>query len=457
MITAQQELFVQTVAEGAQAMQAETGISAALTIAQAILESGWGSSELARMANNLFGMKISLSGNSWEGSAWDGKSYYSKASYEYEGGRKVLRTSKFRSYPSISASIRDHAFYLLNARNGSARRYAGISGADYKTAAKLLQRGGYATDPAYADQVCGLVERYGLDKYDKGNGKAAEKIQQDQQEIQKGKIMKYNVHAGHNFHAPGAGGQFSETSEDRKVKDKVIALLRAQGHTVYDCTDEDGATASANLRNIVKKCNAHMVDLDVSIHFNAFNGTAHGTEVLVYSDTSSARAAAVRICSKIAALGFTNRGIKYRPGLYVLRNTDSPALLIECCFCDSKADAKIYDREKMAKAIVEGILNKSISTAADSNEKGKDQAQAQEPTAEPVTPASPAGQIVRVRTPYLRIRAGAGTDTEDLGYIPPGLYTVTETSKRGGYTWGRLKSGAGWIAMEYTEPANQKA
>ena len=422
MITAQQELFVQTVAEGAQAMQAETGISAALTIAQAILESGWGSSELARMANNLFGMKISLSGNSWEGSAWDGKSYYSKASYEYEGGRKVLRTSKFRSYPSISASIRDHAFYLLNARNGSARRYAGISGADYKTAAKLLQRGGYATDPAYADQVCGLVERYGLDKYDKGNGKAAEKIQQDQQEIQKGKIMKYNVHAGHNFHAPGAGGQFSETSEDRKVKDKVIALLRAQGHTVYDCTDEDGATASANLRNIVKKCNAHMVDLDVSIHFNAFNGTAHGTEVLVYSDTSSARAAAVRICSKIAALGFTNRGIKYRPGLYVLRNTD-----------------------------------KSISTAADSNEKGKDQAQAQEPTAEPVTPASPAGQIVRVRTPYLRIRAGAGTDTEDLGYIPPGLYTVTETSKRGGYTWGRLKSGAGWIAMEYTEPANQKA
>ena len=76
---------------------------------------------------------------------------------------------------------------------------------------------------------------------------------------------------------------------------------------------------------------------------------------------------------------------------------------------------------------------------------------------EPVTPASPAGQIVRVRTPYLRIRAGAGTDTEDLGYIPPGLYTVVETSKRGGYTWGRLKSGAGWIALEYTEPENAKA
>ena len=448
-MTAQQELFIETVAEGAQEMQAETGISAALTIAQAILESGWGSSELARMANNLFGMKTSLSGNSWEGSSWDGTSIYKKASYEYENGRKVLRTSKFRSYPSISASIRDHAFYLLNARNGSARRYAGISGADYKTAAKLLQRGGYATDPAYADQVAGIVERYGLDKYDKGNGKAAEKIQQDKQD-QKGKIMKFNVHGGHNFHAPGAGGCFSETSEDRKVKDLVIKHLRAQGHTVYDCTDEDGVTASANLRNIVQKCNAHMVDLDVSVHFNAFNGTAHGTEVLVYSETSSARQTAGRICSKIAGLGFTNRGIKYRPGLYVLRNTDSPALLIECCFCDSKADAKIYNRDKMARAIVEGILGHEIADKAEP-------AKPAEPTAEPVTPASPAGQIVRVRTPYLRIRAGAGTDTADLGYIPPGLYTVTETSKRGGYTWGRLKSGAGWIALEYTEPENAKA
>ena len=76
MMTAQQELFIETVAEGAQEMQAETGISAALTIAQAILESGWGSSELARMANNLFGMKTSLSGNTWEGSSWDGKSSY---------------------------------------------------------------------------------------------------------------------------------------------------------------------------------------------------------------------------------------------------------------------------------------------------------------------------------------------------------------------------------------------
>ena len=162
--------------------------------------------------------------------------------------------------------------------------------------------------------------------------------------------MKINVHAGHNFHVPGAGGQFSETKEDRKVKDKLIALLKAEGNTVYDCTDEDGRTQNANLANIVRKCNAHDVDLDVSIHFNAFNGAAHGTEVLVLNG-STQRTRAKRICDKISALGFDDRGVKATNSLYVLRNTKAPALLVECCFCDNKVDARLYDADKMARAI----------------------------------------------------------------------------------------------------------
>lgn len=94
----------------------------------------------------------------------------------------------------------------------------------------------------------------------------------------------YNVHGGHNTIVPGASGKFSEVTEDRKVKDKVITLLRQEGHTVYDCTDDVGKTQSQNLSNIVKKCNAHTVDLDISIHFNAFNGIANGVEVLQYDD-----------------------------------------------------------------------------------------------------------------------------------------------------------------------------
>ena len=79
----------------------------------------------------------------------------------------------------------------------------------------------------------------------------------------------YNVHAGHNFIVPGAKGVLDETSEDRKVKDRVISALRSAGHTVYDCTDNDGKTVNQNLANIVAKCNAHAVDLDISIHLNS--------------------------------------------------------------------------------------------------------------------------------------------------------------------------------------------
>lgn len=172
-------------------------------------------------------------------------------------------------------------------------------------------------------------------------------------------MAKYNVHAGHNFHVPGASGCFSETVEDRNVKNKVIELLRRQGHTVYDCTDEDGRTQGVNLANIVRNCNEHTVDLDISIHFNASNGAGHGVEVLRYS--SKCDEVASRICSKISSLGFKNRGVKDGTKLYVLKHTKNKAILIECCFCDSKEDAQLYNSDSMAIAIVSGILGKDLT------------------------------------------------------------------------------------------------
>ena len=232
--------------------------------------------------------------------------------------------------------------------------------------------------------------------------------------------MKINVHAGHNFHVPGAGGQFSETKEDRKVKDKLIALLRAEGHTVYDCTDEDGRSQNANLSNIVRKCNAHSVDLDVSIHFNAFDGSAHGVEVCV-PNGSSQTARASRICSKIAALGFTNRGIKYRNNLYVLNRTKAPALLVECCFCDSRIDAKLYDADKMAHVIAEGILGKAIGES-----KHKTY------------------QVV-VDTDVLNVRAKPSKDSEVIAKMQRGdKITVMDETKN----WIKRKHG-GWVARKH--------
>ncbi|MFG6378091.1 MAG: N-acetylmuramoyl-L-alanine amidase [Lachnospiraceae bacterium] len=165
----------------------------------------------------------------------------------------------------------------------------------------------------------------------------------------------------------GANGILDEVTEDRKVKNSVVELLRAAGHTVYDCTDDNGRTANANLSSIVTKCNAHTVDLDVSIHLNAGkndtagDGKTGGVEVWGYNDGT--KEVGSRICSEIAtALGITNRGFKTNQGYYVLKHTKAQALIIECAFVDDKDDTDRWNAEKCAQAIVKGITG-SVATA----------------------------------------------------------------------------------------------
>lgn len=233
----------------------------------------------------------------------------------------------------------------------------------------------------------------------------------------------YNVHGGHNKIVPGANKYLNEVTQDRIVKDKVIAYLRAAGHTAYDCTDDVGRTQSANLSNIVKKCNAHKVDLDISIHLNAGGGT--GVEVLYYSNTG--KTFAERISSKIAdALGLKNRGAKKRTNLYVLKHTKAAAVLVECCFVDSTTDRDRWNADKCAKAIVEAVTGKPIVNVGG--------------TGVPF--------LAKIIVPDLTIRAGAGMNTKELGHITDGgTYTIVEVRYNGPTPWGRLKSGAGWISL----------
>lgn len=172
----------------------------------------------------------------------------------------------------------------------------------------------------------------------------------------------YNVHGGHNSIVPGAAKYLNEVTEDRKVKNKVISLLKAAGHTVYDCTDDSGQTQSKNLANIVSKCNKHSVDLDISIHLNAGGGT--GTEVLYTS--SSGKTWAEKVSKAVAsALGLKNRGARKRDNLYVLNHTKSTAILVECCFVDSQTDKNAWDVDKCAEAIVEAVTGKKVSSTAE--------------------------------------------------------------------------------------------
>lgn len=170
----------------------------------------------------------------------------------------------------------------------------------------------------------------------------------------------YNIHAGHcpqGQGANGAAGLLQESVEDRKVKDRVISALRKAGHTVYDCTDDSNCDVGTNLRRIVDKCNAHAVDLDVSIHLNAGGGT--GVEVWCYSNKVSDIASV--ICDNISnVLGIRIRGVKYSNRLYVLKNTKAPALLVECCFVDNQNDYDHWNAEKCGDAIASAIVGKKV-------------------------------------------------------------------------------------------------
>lgn len=154
--------------------QKANGILASVSLAQFILESGYGKSELAQNVNNCFGMKKSLSGNTWGGSSWDGVSIYTKKTQEYENGAYVTVTADFRKYPSVEKSIADHSAYLLGAKNGGELRYDGLKGCtDYKKAVQIIKDGGYATSPTYVENLCSIIERWHLTQYDAASGSAS--------------------------------------------------------------------------------------------------------------------------------------------------------------------------------------------------------------------------------------------------------------------------------------------
>lgn len=160
--------FIAFIAPLAVADMKKNGVLASVTIAQGILESGYGNSELAVNANNFFGMKCALSGNTWKGSTWDGVSKCTKVTKEDDGTGKYYEvTADFRKYKTAAESVGDHSAYLLGAMNGSKKRYEGLQGeTDARTAITIIKNGGYATSTTYIEKVMRIIEENDLTQYD---------------------------------------------------------------------------------------------------------------------------------------------------------------------------------------------------------------------------------------------------------------------------------------------------
>ena len=156
--TAAQQAFISLVAPGAIAAEQRYGIPAAVTIAQAIDESGWGQSELATADHNLFGIK---------GTGPAGSDV--QPTREYENGAWVTRSAPFRVYHNIAESIDDHGRLLAT---GPAYQHA-MASRHLPDAFATALTGVYATDPDYGPNLIALMRLYHLYRYDSAAPAAA--------------------------------------------------------------------------------------------------------------------------------------------------------------------------------------------------------------------------------------------------------------------------------------------
>src|SRR5262245_5316104 len=170
--------------------------------------------------------------------------------------------------------------------------------------------------------------------------------------------MKVVISSGHSTRCRGAAGPppwgLDEVNEATRVVDRVATLLGS--NCVAKFHDTVSTTQNENLNRIVSFHNSKSRELDVSVHFNAYQSTTKpmGTEVLWVTQQSLAG----QISSALAtAQGLPNRGAKKRTDLYFLNNTNMPAILIEVCFVDSQADASAYKSrfEQACNAIAQAL------------------------------------------------------------------------------------------------------
>jgi N-acetylmuramoyl-L-alanine amidase len=174
-----------------------------------------------------------------------------------------------------------------------------------------------------------------------------------------GITLKYGIDIGHNCPPvdTGAVGIRKEDELNKEVGIKVMEKLKALKHEVVYCTPSYASSLSNSLYRRTNKANGENVDFYVSIHFNA--GGGRGTEVFAIS--SGGKVVAKRVVDAIAALGYVNRGVKDGSWLYVLKNTEMSAILVEGAFVDSKEDMERFNAEKMANAIVKGLTGSFVN------------------------------------------------------------------------------------------------
>jgi len=251
------------------------------------------------------------------------------------------------------------------------------------------------------------------------------------------------------FISPGHGGD--DTGAVGILVEKYVNLKMATACANY-LSDRDievflsrNVDENESLNEKISKCNEFNPDMAVECHNNAGNGK--GFEVYHSIVGGVGKVLAQNIEKEIINIGQNSRGIKTRVGasgadyFAFIRQTNCPAVICEGAFVDNVDDAKMIDSDDKCKAFGEAYAKGVLATLGIKDEVANDK----------INPEQK-GYLVKVTTDGLNIRTGAGISHPVVGVITDrGVYTIVDTQTTSGTKWGKLKSGAGWIALSYTE------
>lgn len=256
-------------------------------------------------------------------------------------------------------------------------------------------------------------------------------------------MTKVYVDAGHGGSDPGAVKYVVERDVNLVIAKACNEYLKKHGVSTKMSRTSNKTNTSIN--SMASEANRWGADFVVSIHNNA--GGGDGFEVYHTINGGKGKTLAKNIEAEVKKIGQNSRGLKTKKNssgtdyFGMIRLTDAPCVICEGFFVDNKTDVKIADtvaeQQEFGYAYARGILK----TAGI-----KDKGLAGAATEGTRSPAS-GSYLVQVKIKDLYIRKGPGTKYANKGFIKPGVYTIVQTDGR----WGKLKSGAGWICLDYTE------
>lgn len=221
--------YIESHRDIAMSEMARTGVPASIKLAQGMLESDWGRSDLATEANNHFGIKC--------GGQWEGDTFY-KSDDDRDTQGNIVK-SCFRAFDSAYDSFIAHSDFLTDPKK--AYRYGAlfeIDPTDYKKWAKGLRTAGYASDPKYPHKLIQLIEQYELHQYDVKSSQTVSNSNEPKV------LMTVDLNSSSSYSNPSSNAAKAKSSAKSLRKGKINNIKVVYG----DGVSTIGEIAEANKR-----------------------------------------------------------------------------------------------------------------------------------------------------------------------------------------------------------------